>query len=168
VEILAESRRRLNYAKKILREGEVLEVLEKYGEVLVVGSLAMELYWRRDIDIVVETRNLRCGSIGALNEFIEGRRFSKYQYGDFMDYPREGRPKGYIVNLFHRGTDGELWEFEIWFLEDISHYEKQLKEWRSALNEGVRGRIIEMKANGGLKQESSKIYDEILKKGRKR
>ncbi len=79
-----------------------------------------------------------------------------------MEHPRKGRPEGYIVNLFYRGDDGELWEIEIWFLEDISYYEEQLKKWRGALDEEERRRIIEEKACGS-KQESKDIYDEVLK-----
>ena len=52
--ILIESSRRLNYAKKLVEKLRVVETLEKYGEVLVTGSLAMEVYWKRDIDIVEE------------------------------------------------------------------------------------------------------------------
>ncbi len=59
MEILAESRRRLNYIKEILENGRMMEVLEKYGRAMVVGSLALEVYWRRDIDIVVEAVDFR-------------------------------------------------------------------------------------------------------------
>lgn len=164
MEVLDESRRRLNYAKRLLEKKRVMEALIKYGRVLPVGSLALEVYWNRDIDIVVETKDLRGSSLGALGEFIEERKFSKYQYGDFVEYPREGRPEGYIVNLFHRDIDGEVWEVEIWFLEDISYYEKQLEEWKSSLNEKNRKKIIEIKA-GGSRQGSKEIYEKVLEKG---
>jgi len=164
VEVLDESRRRLNYAKGLLEKNRVMEVLAKYGRVLTVGSLALGVYWNRDIDIVVEASDLRESSLEALGEFIEGRKFSKYQYGDFVEYPREERPEGYIVNLFHRDIEGEVWEVEIWFLEDISYYEKQLEEWNSSLNEKNRKRIIEMKA-GGSRHGSKEIYEKVLEKG---
>lgn len=162
--VMEESRRRANYAKELLEERQVMEVLEECGRAMVVGSLALDVYWRRDIDIVVETVDLRESSIGALNKFIEGRKFNKYQYGDFVEYPRKGRPEGYIVNLLHRGEDGEVWEVEIWFLENISSYEEQLKKWKGAINEENRRRIIELKA-GEVNRNSREIYEEVLEVG---
>ncbi len=162
VEVVDESRRRADYARNVLKDGRVMEVLEEYGRALVVGSLALDVFWKRDIDIVVETKKVREASIRVLNKFIEGRRFSKYQYGDFVEYPREGRPRGYIVNLLHRGEDGEVWEIEIWFLEDTSSYEEQLKKWRGALDEEKRRRIINLKARD-INRKSMEIYEEVLK-----
>lgn len=149
MDILAESRRRLDYARVLIEEKSVMEILSKFGNPLLVGSIAMETVWARDIDIVVEADDIRGASLEALEEFIGSKRFSKYQYGDFVDYPRENRPEGYIINLFHRGIDGQLWEFEIWFLEDISYYKKQLEEWKGTSKD--RGKIIIEKA---IKAES--------------
>lgn len=148
--IIAESERRTRYAKEILKEARIVEILLKYGKPLVIGGLAMEVFWKRDIDIVVEAKDIRESSLGALNEFIERKQFSKYQYGDFIDHPRDGRPEGYIVNLFHRDRYGEIWEFEIWFLEDIRRYERELEEWSTTVGPEDKREIIYRKAKGDI------------------
>lgn len=144
MDILAESQRRLGCAKDLIEEKGVMNTLEKYGNPLLIGSVAMETVWNRDIDIIVETSDIRGASLGTLEEFIKSKKFSKYQYGDFVDFPRDKRPNGYIVNLFHRGEDDELWELEIWFLEDVSYYKKQLEDWNRSENN--RDEIILEKA----------------------
>lgn len=153
MEILTESKRRIKYAKKLIEKLNIMETLEKYGDPLLIGSVAMEVFWKRDIDIVVKTTDIRGASVGALEEFLKSKNFSKYQYGDMVDYPRESRPEGYIVNLFHEGTDGELWEMEIWFLEDITYYEEQLQEWERNIETEDREDIILRKARGDIEEK---------------
>ncbi|WP_028856670.1 hypothetical protein [Psychrilyobacter atlanticus] len=125
---IKESIKRLQIAKNLISEIKVLEVLKKYGVPLVIGSVAQEVVCDRDIDIVIETKNLRDTSKKILYEFIENENFKKIQYGDFVKFQRRNRPKGFIINIFVDDSEGNPWEFEIWILSDIKKYKVELEE----------------------------------------
>lgn len=125
---IEESLKRLQIAKDLISKMKILEVLEKYGTPLVIGSVAQEVVCDRDIDIVVETKNLRETSKKILYEFIENENFKKIQYGDFVKFPRYNRPKGFIINIFVDDVEGNPWEFEIWILSEIKNYKIELEK----------------------------------------
>lgn len=125
---IKESIKRLQIAKNLISEIKVLEVLKKYGVPLVIGSVAQGVVCDRDIDIVIETKNLRETSKKILYEFIENENFKKIQYGDFVKFQRRNRPKGFIINIFVDDIEGNPWEFEIWILSDIKKYKVELEE----------------------------------------
>ena len=125
---IKESIKRLQIAKNLISEIKVLEVLKKYGVPLVIGSVAQGVVCDRDIDIVIETKNLRETSKKILYEFIGNENFKKIQYGDFVKFQRRNRPKGFIINIFVDDIEGNPWEFEIWILSDIKKYKVELEE----------------------------------------
>ncbi|MEI6672185.1 MAG: hypothetical protein WCL02_02230 [bacterium] len=88
----------------------------------------------KDIDIVVQTETPRESAKAALNFFIEKKTAQKYELGDFVTYPRKGRPAGYIVNLKIVYED-TLREIEIWFFKSINRYSEQLDEYKSKIND---------------------------------
>ncbi len=94
-EFLALSIRTKKIANSILIKYQILEILSKFGIPLVIGSLELDMMFDKDIDIVVETKNLKINAKKALNEFIDLGIAQKYEFGDFTKFPRENRPKGY-------------------------------------------------------------------------
>ena len=120
-----------------------------------------------DIDIIVQTNHPRESAIQALNLFIEKETVQKYEFGDFVKFPRTGRPQGYIVNL-RIIYQNSKWEIEIWFLQDIAMYREQLRNYKSQINKENRVKIINAKHKrkvlGQTKYDksSSEIYKEIL------
>lgn len=128
--VILESKNRRGYAYNLIGNKRVLDILKGYGLPLLVGGLAKDVFWSRDIDIVVESKDIRDSSMKFLNKVVEDRLFNKYEYGDFIRYPRDGRPRGYIVNLIHLDSNGNKWEIEVWFLESIEEYRKELKMWK--------------------------------------
>ena len=154
-------------AKQILLDKKIVETLQKYGNPLIIGSYELDLMYGNDIDIVVKSENPREDSMNALNEFMQLRGFQKFEYGDFVEHKRKNRPEGYIVNLLGE-YDGQKWEVEIWFFEDISNYEKQLEELKAKIDEDSRIEILERKylraENGESKFDISSmdIYRDVL------
>ncbi|MEI8008026.1 MAG: hypothetical protein WCI00_00845 [bacterium] len=120
-----------------------------------------------DIDIMVQTDYPRESAIKAMNTFIEKETVQKYEFGDFVKFPRIGRPQGYIVNLRIEYQNAK-WEIEIWFLQDIAIYRKQLHTYKSKINQENTLKILsakyERKISGQTKHDrsSSEIYEEIL------
>lgn len=91
----------------------------------------------------------------------------KVQYGDFINFPRKNRPKGYIINLFLEYKE-KLWEIEIWFLDDINSSLKEIIQIENKLNQKNKLNILKEKKkrdkfNISKKELSSyKIYKDIL------
>ena len=116
VELLNYSENQKKIANTILAESDLISLLSKFGKCSIIGSLFLDLVYGPDIDIVVETNVPRSASVSAINELIDKRQFQKYQYGDFVKFPRNERPSGFIIVLILE-VDGVKWETEIWFME---------------------------------------------------
>jgi predicted nucleotidyltransferase len=91
--ILKESKQTKTIASKLLDEKNVLEVLSQVGTPLIIGSYALDLMIDPDIDIVVETAFPKQKAKEALDIFIEKETVQKYEFGDFVKFPRTGRPQ---------------------------------------------------------------------------
>lgn len=114
MDVLSFSKKTKQEADELLLVGKVKDVLSKYGEVEINGSYKYDLMYGPDIDVVVLTDNPGEAAEKALFEFVKERNFQKYQFGDFNKFPRENRPRSYIVVLIHE-YKGRRWEIEIWF-----------------------------------------------------
>jgi len=143
--------------------------LSQVGKPEIIGSYALDLMFDEDIDIVVETDNPKKSAKETLNYFIDKETTQKYEFGDFVKFPRENRPQGYIVNL-KTVYENAKWEVEIRFFKDTSEYKKQLKIYQDKIDENSREKILEAKyqrrLSGKSKYEKSsfEIYEEILNK----
>lgn len=114
MDVMSFSKRTKAEAEKLLRQGDVMSILSKYGNVFVEGSYKYDLMYGPDIDLVVVADNPSEMAQAALIDFVSARKFQKYQFGDFKKYPRDKRPKSYILVLIHE-YNGRRWEIEIWF-----------------------------------------------------
>jgi len=154
-------------ASKLLDEKNILQTLSQVGTPLIIGSYALDLMVDPDIDVVVETDFPKQKAKEALDMFIEKETVQKYEFGDFIKFPRAGRPQWYIVNL-RLEYEHTKWEIEIWFLEDISIYREQLHTYTTHINKKNKLKILYAKHQrntlGQTKYEKSSIniYDEIL------
>lgn len=154
-------------ADRLLAEKGVMEVLSKVGQPMLIGGYALDLMIEEDIDIVVETKAMKESACQALNRFIALEIVQKYELGDFVKFPRTGRPNGFIVNLKTSYAQAK-WEIEIWFLKDKSFYERQLLRYKSQLT--LQGRIEILRKKYGRRRagvskhelSSKEIYDNVL------
>jgi hypothetical protein len=122
-------------ADAVVRDLQLEELLEPIGQPIRVGSSAMGLMVRRDIDITVVCARL---DAGALAEFaavgarlmqqtamVEGVRF-RNDSGKWNREP-ENYPDGLYLNLLVRGRDGAAWTLDIWLVDqperqpDLAH-----------------------------------------------
>lgn len=156
-------------ASQLLEEKNILDILSKFGKPLIIWSYALDLMIDEDIDIVVQTATPRESAIAALNLFIKKEIAQKYELGDFVTYPRESRPAGYIVNLkiVYENTPREI---EIWFFENISRYSEQLDRYKRKFNDIHKMKILEAKQERKSSwknkhdKSSTTIYEEIFSK----
>lgn len=144
-------------AKEILESTKLLDILNKYGDVHMIGSFPLNIMYGPDIDILVETKNIKKSSLEALQEIAEKSVFRKIEYGDFVNFPKTNRPSGYILVL--KTEIGKVeWEIEVWFLDNASSQLEYQKQLGSKLTEQKRIEILQAKHKRG----SSKISKESL------
>lgn len=171
MDVLQFSQQTKQDADDLLKQGNVLAILSKYGTVHLTGAYKYDLMWEPDIDIIVVTDNPEEASLHALNKCIEGKNFRKYQLGDFIHHPLEGRPHGMIMVLIHE-YKGRKWEIEIWFQKTLSENNSDLDTLISSANEEQKKIILELKhqrETGDLSKHtlnSSAIYRGVLSEGK--
>lgn len=165
-DILEFSKKTKTEAVAMLEQTKLIDILKKYGEVVINGSFKYDLMWGPDIDITVICQNTRKSSLGVMNEVIEAKLAQKYQYGDFVTFKMEKRPESFILNLILPYCDRK-WEVEIWFFEEILVSQKEIDGLiKSKLNEKNKLIILKMKEKrerSGLSKHSLSSFD-IYKK----
>ena len=167
IQILELSKKTKSTATQIIKESRLIEILSEFGNPIIIGSYELDLMIDQDIDIIVKTKSLKESAINSLHKLINSEIAHKYEFGDFIKFPKSDRPNGYIVNLKLK-KNGESWEIEIWFLKEIKTYQKQIEEYLSKLNRENRLTILkekyQRKISGKDKHELSsfKIYSKIL------
>lgn len=170
MDIIKFSRKTKQEADDLLKYGDVINKLSNYGKVVLTGSYKYDLMYGPDIDLVVVSDNPEKSSYEAFLDFIEQRKFQKYQLGDFKKFPRKNRPKDIIVVLIHE-YKGRRWEIEIWFKESLAD-NRNLDELISKATEKERQIILELKhqrhAAGVSKHQldSTTIYKGVLSEGK--
>jgi len=131
-------------AEALLKSTRILDVLKKYGNVHLIGSYPLNIMYGPDIDIVVESKNIRKSSVNALKEIVDKKLFRKIEYGDFVKFPMEKRPKGYILVL-KAVVENVKWEIEVWFLEDVSEQLGHYNFLESEITKQKRIKILKAK-----------------------
>lgn len=133
-------------AYNILERYQLINKLEKIGKTFVIGSLKMGLMVSNDIDIDVDNASM---SIEQLYEFT--RYVLKEFYPTWYEAKEEINDAGERVwfHGFEAIIDGELWNFDIWFLnretvKKAERYCEQIIEQVSA-NKEAKERIILLK-----------------------
>lgn len=133
-------------AYEILGRYQLIDKLEKIGKTSVVGSLKMGLMVSNDIDTDVDNASM---SIEQLYEF------TRYVLKEFHPTWHEAKEEINDVEEkvwfhgFEAIIDGELWNFDIWFLnreiiKKAERYCEQIIEQVSA-NKEAKERIIFLK-----------------------
>ena len=162
---------RLN-ADKILSTSQLLETLSTFGTVKPIGSYAYDLMFDPDIDLVVTCDRTRECAVAALKSLVNTAIFSRYEFGDFVQFSQYDRPHGYILVL-QMPYENKLWEIEIWF-KSVDEY--QSDKWQTqlkAITPDQRRVILEIKkerAAKGIEKKklsSVNIYEGVLSKGHK-
>jgi len=150
----------------LLNKTDLINILSKFGNVIIGGSFKYNIMWGADIDIIVICQNTRKSSLEALNKVIKSKLAQKYEYGDFVTFKRDKRPESYILNLILPFNDRK-WEIEIWFFKEEPNEQKEIDDlMKNKLTEKNKLEILKMKEereNNGLSKHSLSSV-EIYKK----
>jgi hypothetical protein len=166
-ELLKYSQNTKAIATFLLKQLDIINILSKYGNPLIIGSYELNLMFDKDIDIVVESNNPKNSATIILEKLIKKEVAQKYQFGDFVKFPRKNRPEGYIINLFivHENLN---WEIEIWFFCDIKNYIEQLEKYKKLVTDKHKIQILRKKylrfleGKTKFQKSSFEIYNDVL------
>lgn len=166
-EIVSKSKKTKQSADKILSTTSLISILSKFGNAEIIGSYKYDLMYGPDLDIIVETDNPKTSSFNALVKLIQSELFAKYEYGDFVKFPKNNRPHGYILVL-KIDLEGVRWEIEIWFLDTKERPQNDLDSLLMNLTENQKSEILKLKherEKSGINKNnlsSMEIYKKVL------
>lgn len=116
-------------ARKCLADVGLIKILQKYGEVKMVGSLANGLMTYKDIDLaVVGVWDLE--KVAKLTaELITQKVNYSVMLNNFVDFPTDRLPTAYYVGLKKFCQD---WKLDLWLYTEAQYqeqgYDAQIKE----------------------------------------
>lgn len=135
---------RKEIADYFLYECGLLDELKKYGEVHMIGSYRMDMMAWNDLDIDVENTSMSLEKLYQLSQFI----IDKF-HPTWYEAKQEINADGEVVwfHGFETVMTGELWNFDIWFLdkvkiEDTERYCDTIAEKASRAQ---KAKIVEIK-----------------------
>ena len=154
-------------AFEIIEEFGFLEMLGQYGDARLVGSVALDLVVKPDIDfhLFIAESDVDNVAESIKTSLIADGRIHKISVSDYLE--KDSLKIG-IENLPDRSTE---WSIDIWITSDIDTTGfKQTDRIISLLNEESRHVILELKrvywAKGQLHDSlSSLIYQAVLENG---
>lgn len=154
-------------AKKIISDLDLLQILEQYGETRLVGSVALELIVKRDIDlhVLVNTDDL-----SAVAEKISLDLMKSHNVKDVAIY-RDRTNYGVKLSINDFPGDSGNWLIEIWITNWIENTQFAFTELlQRTLTHKQREIIMQIKEDfyyqGFLKDElRTLIYRAVLEGG---
>ena len=160
-------------ANSIISRTKIKNLLEKLGKVTFVGSYALDLLHRPDIDIFVQSSDCSCKkAVDMTKVFLDSNFFQTVGFADWTEQKSPNNVTGFYWELIHY-SDKYCWKFDIWYtaIEDI----KTIKVTKRIIdklrnNPNARQQILQLKDKycDGLKyrddMNSMKIYEQVLGK----
>ncbi len=158
-------------ADHVIKEAGIVKTFSRLGKIDFVGSYALNLLYRHDIDLFVTTDNCsRDSAVAITKELLDNRLF---QTVGFADWTKEKAPNslpGFYWELAVYKND-KRWKFDIWYTAEkkiltIEKTQKILVKLRE--NPNARGKILLLKDKlfDGTKYKDNmngfKIYESVL------
>lgn len=155
----------------VIKETGAINILSKIGKIDFVGSYALDLLYRPDIDLFVSTDD--CSKNKAINTTKELLDSGLFQTVGFADWTKEKAPNslpGFYWELVVF-KNNKIWKFDVWYTAEkkIATIEKTQKILEKlADNPGAKGEILKLKDElfDGVKYKNNmngfKIYEKVL------
>ena len=172
-EVLARSRDRRAEALGILEELGLMRAWTEFGRPVLVGAVAHDLVWGRDIDLEVY-----CPQVG-INEGFQvlaqacqaSPRVVSAQFGNFL----AEADQALYWQLKYRLPEGEEWKVDMWSARDdyaLPRGESLVEPLRAALTPETRLAILRLKEarehETGLECLSIDLYRAVVRDGVRR
>lgn len=164
--LAARAAERLASAHQILDDLDLLDRWGKHGEVVVVGSVGLELVVRPDIDLEIHSETAGVAEGFALVSAIaEHPSLQGMRYRDF----RDSREAGLYWKLEVVHAD-EVWTVDMWLFRGTAHAEAKARQERikRAMTEEHRDTILAIKEEAmaaGTRAHGHWLYRAVLNEG---
>ncbi|MFH1058509.1 MAG: hypothetical protein V1797_07510 [Pseudomonadota bacterium] len=169
-EVLARSQARRDEAMGILAELGLMQAWAEYGRPVLVGAVAHDLVWGRDIDMEVYCPRLRISDgFAVLSQASQAsQRVVSAQFGNFL----AEADQALYWQLKYRLGGGEEWKVDMWSAAEdygLPRGESLLEPLRAALTPETRLAILRLKqareAGGGPDCLSIDLYRAVVRDG---
>lgn len=157
-------------ADNVIFECKIVDTLSELGKINFVGSYALDLLHRNDIDIIV-TSNV-CSqdlAISVTKKFLESNKYQTVGFADYINYETPYL-HGYYWELIVL-RDGKKWKFDVWYTAEEKAKTIEVTQMildKLVTNKDARAKILELKQKyfDGEKYSEDmngiKIYEKVL------
>lgn len=135
-----------NKAEEILKDLDLIKHLQKYGEVNFVGSYALNLIVKKDIDIVVTSSMDYQDFLEFVNYLFPLSNVYNLYLQDFRKSIHPERPQGIYCGIQYLVKPDIFWKIDVWFLPKEGNGAKKLVDWvKERLTDENRKIILKIK-----------------------
>jgi len=166
-DLTKESKNWRQQADKLLKQSNLLPLLQTEGEVIITGSYAYDLMLGGDIDLYLITpKDPKTVAQKLLTKLVKEGFWNGYMLYDWVNWRQEYFPSG-----FYLGTQTDFvknrWKVDIWVLNEFPAEQKTYKDWlEKSLNNTNRKTILELKEARKKNRwpvDGKTIYDAVIK-----
>lgn len=158
-------------ADEILKELNLLVILKKYGEITFVGSYALDLMVKKDIDIVVTSIMDYKNFLEFVNYLFPKKNIYGLNLQDFSKSIYPNRPYGIYCGITYLIKPDTFWKIDVWFMTKEENGAKKLVDWvKEKLTNENREIILKIKnemlnTKHGKEISGMDVYKAVLEKG---
>ncbi|MDO8609712.1 MAG: hypothetical protein Q7R95_04135, partial [bacterium] len=120
--------------------------LQKYGEITFVGSYALDLMVKKDIDIVVTSGLNYRNFLELVNYLFPKNNVYSLNLQDFSKSIYLNRPYGIYCGITYLIKPDIFWKIDVWFMTKDGNDAKKLVDWvKSKLTDENKEIILKIK-----------------------
>ncbi len=131
-------------AYRIINELDLMEFLKKFGQPILVGSVALGLMSWPDIDIVVISQMKIQDYLDTVDYLFPKQNIYSLSLQDFRKSIYPDRPQGLYCGVNYLMKPKAFWKIDIWFLPDARALDL-VNSVKSRLTDEIRLRILKIK-----------------------
>lgn len=174
-QLLLQSRIIKKEADKILKESDLLNILKIYGEVKFVGSYALDVMLRPDLDVLVFSSKHDFSKLKeTLKQIVIKNYFQQICFANWVDFRKQDTLNGYYIQPQIK-IGNNNWKLDIWLLTR-DQYKPQTERFAKLLKFEKKSEFKKLSILS-LKNEFRKgskyikpidgklIYEAVLEKG---
>lgn len=168
--LFEENARLVKTADELLADSGILEILKKFGQVIITGGYKIGLLVYGDIDIyVVNTEFTKEKALAILSELVQKTKLNVYILGDWINFKDPNFPSAYYLGLkTNFGIPEERWKIDIWLLTKREAHKRDLSDLiTGSLSDEQRETILRFKKyifDHNLKISGYFVYRAVLQK----
>ncbi|MDO8609093.1 MAG: hypothetical protein Q7R95_00960, partial [bacterium] len=135
-----------NKAEEILKDLDLVNHLQKYGEITFVGSYALDLMVKKDIDIVVTSGINYRNFLELVNYLFPKNNIYSLNLQDFSKSIYPNRPYGIYCGITYLVKPDIFWKIDVWFMTKDGNDANKLVDWvKSKLTDKNKEIILKIK-----------------------